>query len=41
MESYQKFLQKKQKTHTKSGFEIDIKGLNPAMFDFQKRRRQG
>jgi DNA modification methylase len=36
MESYQKFLQKKQKTHTKSGFEIDIKGLNPAMFDFQK-----
>lgn len=36
MESYQKFLQKKQKTHTKSGFEIDIKELNPAMFDFQK-----
>jgi DNA modification methylase len=36
MESYQKFLQKKQKTHTKSGFEIDINELNPAMFDFQK-----
>ena len=35
-ESYNEFLKKKQKVHTKSGFEVNINDLNPAMFDFQK-----
>lgn len=35
-ESYNEFLKKKQKVHTKSGFEVNVNDLNPAMFDFQK-----
>ena len=35
-ESYNEFLKKKQKVHAKSGFEVDINDLNPAMFGFQK-----
>ncbi len=36
MDSYQKFLESKQKNHIFSGFDIDENELNKAMFPFQK-----
>jgi len=34
--TYQEFLQKKQKSHILSGFDLDDSELNPMLFEFQK-----
>ena len=36
MNEYLEFLERKQKTHILSGFDIDENQLNHKMFDFQK-----
>lgn len=33
---YKKFLEQKRKVHQDSGFDVEIKDLNPMLFDFQK-----
>lgn len=36
MSEYLNFLEAKKKTHKESGFDVDIKSMNPKLFDFQK-----